>query len=171
MSQTMQSRARQSSEGTVKEKAGLNKLEQRWAASSKVSQTRAGRTDQKCSYTPQGPYRVMDVLHFAEGSRIGSSHSCGVLQISNKECQLPCIANGIQLLLLGITSHVHQAMHEAFELLHLATLCSGFLLTPHKPVPALCRVRLGVCEGAPRYAVLSGLKSQRHVTHCCPSLM
>lgn len=75
----------------------------------------------------------MDVLDLPEGHRVSRGHGSGVLQVGDQEGQLPGIANGVQLLLVGVPSHVHQAVHEPLQLLHLATLGSGFLLPPHQP--------------------------------------
>jgi len=89
----------------------------------------------------------MDVLNLAEGHRIGRGHGCGVLQVCDQKGQLACIANGIQLLLLRVPCHVHQAMHQSLQLFHLTTLGLRLLLSPHQPETkqgALCRHSDGV---------------------------
>lgn len=75
----------------------------------------------------------MDVLNFAEGHRVGRGHCCGVLQVCDQKGQLARIANSIQLLLLRVPSHVHQAMHQSLQLFHLATLRLRLLMPPHQP--------------------------------------
>lgn len=75
----------------------------------------------------------MDVLNLAEGHRIGRGHGCGVLQVCDQKGQLAGVADGIQLLLLRIPSHVHQAMHQSLQLLHLTTLGLCLLLSSHQP--------------------------------------
>ena len=87
-------------------------------------------------------HRIMNVLDLTESSCVGSSHGSGVLQVCDQESKLPCIAYGVQLLLLGVPCYIHQAMHEALQLLHLPPLSPGLLLTPHKPA---CQVGLMCC--------------------------
>ena len=87
----------------------------------------------ECGRSKLQTHSVMDVLDLPEGHRVSRGHGSGVLQVSDQESQLPGIADGVQLLLVGVPCHVHQAMHEPLQLLHLAALGSGLLLPPHQP--------------------------------------
>lgn len=81
----------------------------------------------------QRAYSVMNILNLAKGHRVGRGHGCGVLQVCDQEGQLAGIADGIQLLLLRISSYVHQAMHQPLQLFHLATLGLCLFMSPHQP--------------------------------------
>ncbi|KAA6428797.1 MAG: hypothetical protein FRX49_01672 [Trebouxia sp. A1-2] len=54
-------------------------------------------------------------------------------EVCDQKGQLAGIADGIQLLLLRVACHVHQAMHQPLQLFHLATLSPRLLLSPHQP--------------------------------------